>query len=78
MNGFVQGLLWFGMPNLTASDLKNPIANLTLEAKSISGQTFQISTTVEDLIRKSTETKFLDGIEHPRPIQMRCKEDAPY
>jgi len=77
-NGFLQGFLWFALPGLERSSLLDPATTLVLRGKSISGQPFSISSTVRQLIENSKDTKFFAGIENPRPLEVPCKENAPY
>lgn len=74
-NGFEQGFLWFGLPDLNTNDLKNPETELKLTAKTVSGQDFHTEISVQELIRRSSEpAKFFAGIENPNPIPGRCQD----
>jgi len=77
-NGSVQGVLWFAIPGLEHSKLKEPTTTLVLQAKSVAGQSLTISSTVEQLREKSKETKFFAGIENPRSLEIPCKENSAY
>lgn len=77
-NGFTQGVLWFGISGLERPKLVDPATTLVLQAKSVAGQNIHISTTVQELMTKSNQSAFFAGIENPRPLEMLCKENAPY
>jgi hypothetical protein len=77
-NGFLQGVLWYALPGLERSSLVDPSTTLVLQGKSVSGQPFSISSTVQQLIENSKNTKFVAGIENPDPLEVPCKENVPY
>lgn len=77
-NGFVQGFLWFGIPNLSDSLLKDRKTLIKVSAKSVAGQKIQISATVEELMALAMKTSYFPGIENPRPLDMPCRENAYY
>ena len=72
-----QGLLWFGFPDLSASQLKDPSTSLLLEANAASGQHISIGTTIQRLRELSSRpTIFFAGIENPSPLNLPCKEQV--
>ncbi len=78
-NGYQQGLLWFGFPDLPRELLIQPATRLILAATSITGEDFKTEITVQRLQELSQSgTKFFAGIENPAPIHENCTENAPY
>jgi hypothetical protein len=71
-------VLWYALPGLERSSLVDPSTTLVLQGKSVSGQPFSISSTVQQLIENSKNTKFVAGIENPDPLEVPCKENVPY
>ena len=77
-NGAMQGLLWFSFPDLSKDVLLAPQTKLLLECQGVSGQKINASITIKELIEMSKHTRFMPGIENPRPLDIPCKQNAPY
>jgi len=74
-----QGFLWFGFPDLPASQLKHPDSSLLLEADTVSGQHVLFVTTIKRLIELSSlPARFFAGIKNPSPLNLPCKDNHPY
>jgi hypothetical protein len=74
-NGYMQGFLLFGFPNLKRELLTAPETQLILTAQGVSGQMIKTEITIAGLLAMSAQpTKFFAGIENPKPIEMSCKD----
>jgi hypothetical protein len=75
-NGTAQGMLWFGLRGLTREQLINPDTQISIFATSVGGQKIEVSSSIRSI--QSSNLTYFPGIENPRPINISCKENAPY
>jgi hypothetical protein len=78
MNGLTQGFIWFAFPGTQMARLMLPTTIIRLEARSVSGQSIKVESSIGDLVEKSITTKLFIGIENPRVLETPCKENQPY